>query len=140
MNPRINSQKKQLNIPEEFMDVLISIRDLHHLCNAQFLASNYYQVIDNCRTTWYKLTDEYCISTTPKIHILLDHLEDYFDLTDVTLIKTTDELCEHTHQFLNKRLMRSFYLVKDITNPNHGERMFRAVRHLNSYNLCIVKK
>ena len=97
-------------------------------------------MIDRFRTSWYNLTDEYDISTTPKVHILLDHLEDYFDLSNITLIKTTDELCENMHQFLNRRLMKSFYFVKDISNPNHGKKMFRAVRHLNTYNLCIVKK
>ena len=59
--------------------------------------------------------------------------------TDITLIKTTDELCEHMHQYLNKMLLRSFYYVKDISNPSHGPRLFRAVRHLNSYNIYIKK-
>ena len=133
---------ENLGIPDcfsEFKDVLIAIRDLHQLCNEQLLPSNYHKVIDQFRKAWYKLTDEYDISTPPKIHILLDHLEDYFDLTDITLIKTTDELCEHMHQYLNKMLLRSFYYVKDISNPSHGPRLFRAVRHLNSYNIYIKK-
>ena len=69
-------------------------------------------------------TVEYDTYTTPKVHILLDHLEDCFDLSNVTLIKTTDELCENMHQFLNRRLMTSFYYVKNISNPNHGKRMY----------------
>ena len=39
--------------------------------------------------------------------------------------------------YLHKRLMRSFYHAKDVSNPNHGARFYRAVMHLNSYNMCI---
>ena len=134
---------EELQIPEafnKFKDVLLSLRDLHHLCNAQLLSSDYHQVIEKFRSTWFTLTNEFSVSTTPKIHILLDHIEDYFDETNVTLIKSTDELCENMHQFLNKRLMRSFYLIKDTSNPNQGKKLHRAVRHFNSYNLSIVKK
>ena len=134
---------EELDIPDcfqEFKDVFIEIRNLHYLCNQQVLSSNYQKVIDDFRSSWYKLTDEYNISTTPKIHILLDHLEDYFDESNMTLIKATDELVENMHQFLAKRLSRSLYLVKNVSNPAHGPRLFRAVMHLNSYNICIRNK
>ena len=129
-----------LEIPpvfEEFKDVLLRINQLYHLCNEQLLRGDYHKVIDSFRSAWYNLVDEYDISTTPKIHILLDHLEDYFENCNVTLIKTSDELTENMHQVLNRRLMRSLYFVKDVLNPAHGARLFRAVQHLNSYNLHI---
>ena len=68
-------------------------------------------------------------TTPPKIHILLDHLEDYFNQTEVTLLKTMDELCEHMHQLLHKQQIRSFYAVKDISNTSQGHQLFQAVRH-----------
>ena len=133
----------QIQIPDafqEFKDVFQSIKDLHFMCNQELLSHDYQRVINEFRSTWYRLTDEYDISTTPKVHILLDHLEDYFDITNMTLRKVSDELCENMHQFLNRRLVRSMYHVKDVTNPNHGPRLFRAVMHLNSYNLCLENK
>ena len=129
-----------LEIPpifEEFKNVLIRIDELYQLCNKQLLNSNYHKVIDNFRFAWHNLVDQYVITTTPKIHILLDHLEDYFDNCNVTLIKTSDELIENMHKVLNRRMMRSFYFVKDVLNPAHGARLFRAMQHLNSYNLHI---
>ena len=69
------------------------------------------------------------------VHILLDHLEDYFDLSNVTLIKTTDELGKNIYHYFNRRLMKSVYYLKEIANPNHGKRLLRAIRHLNTYNL-----
>ena len=67
----------------------------------------------------------------------MDHLENYFDMSDTTLIKTTDDLCENIHQNLEKRLMHSFYKVKDVLNSSHGDRLCRAVKHLNAYNMNI---
>ena len=70
---------EDLQIPKafkEFKDVLPSVRDLHHLSNAHLLSSNYPQVIDKFRSTCFTSTDEYNISIAPKMHILLDHIED----------------------------------------------------------------
>ena len=131
---------EKLNIPQEFTnfkELLLRIKDLHQLCNSQLLPSNYHKVIDDFRAAWFAVSDNFGVSTTPKIHILNDHLEDYFDETNVTLIKCTDELTEHMHQFLNKVLMRSFYLVNETSNLNQGKKLYRAVLHMNSYNLCL---
>ena len=54
--------------------------------------------------------------------------------------KSAWELCENMHQVLIKMLVKSMYYVKDIANPNHGPRLFRAVKHLKSYNLYIANK
>ena len=71
------------------------------------------------------------------MHIILEHLMDYLDETGLSLVKTSDELIENMHQYLHKLLLKSFYKVKDVTNPNHGKRLYRAVMHLNSYNICV---
>ena len=74
-------------------------------------------MIDDFCSAWFNLTEMFVDSKTPKLHILIDHLEDYFHRTDATLIKTRDQLCEKMHQHLNNRPMCSFYIVKDVTNP-----------------------
>ena len=47
------------------------------------------------------------------------------------------KLCKNMHQHLGKRLGKGVYFVKDVLNLNHGDRRLRAVRHLNSYAICI---
>jgi hypothetical protein len=79
------------------------------------------------------------ISTTPKIQILIDQL-DYFDLTNVILLKLSDELYENIHQYRAKILAKSMYFVKDVSNHNNGARLFRAIGHLNSQNVCIFEE
>ena len=93
-------------------------------------------MINKFSSSWFKLKSKFNISTTNKIHIILDHLEDYFCETEMTLLKTTEEVVESMHQAVYKRLMKG-YNVKDITNPNHGKKLMDLVRRINTYNLDI---
>ena len=77
-----------------------------------------------------KTCDKNGVSTTPKIHIILDHLCDYFDDMDITLKSVTDELTGNMHQFTEKRIATSGYKVKDITNVSNGRKLRRTIRHM----------
>ena len=84
----------KLQIPEhfhEFEKILIAIRHLNYVCNYTYLPVNYVQIIDEFCDSWYSLVSKHQLSTTPKIHIILDHLCDYFDETQITLKHITDE-------------------------------------------------
>ena len=39
------------------------------------------------------------------------------------------------HQYVDKRMHKSKYIVKDCMNPRHGELLYRAVLHINGYNI-----
>ena len=131
---------ERLQIPEElvtYKNVLLAIRSLHLVCNSQVLPHNYTEVIDKFSSSWFQLKQKFNISTTPKVHIILDHLEDYFIETDLILIKTTDEIVESIHQAVFKCLMKG-YNVKDISDPNHGNKLMDLVWRINTYNLDIL--
>ena len=133
---------KQLSIPghlHKFEATLTALRNLYILCNAIHLPANYTKVIDEFSFAWYRLVDEFETSTTPKLYIILDHLCYYFKKTGITLRHVTDELVENMHQFVDKRMVMSGYKVKDVTHASHGIKLYRAVRHINSYNLRINK-
>ena len=108
--------------------------------NFMSITTTYYycQVIDNFARAWCNLSKKFNISTTPKIHILTQHLCDYFDDSDLSLIKVTDEIVESCHQFFNKKIMQG-YKVKNLCNPAHGVLLYSAVRTHNTYNLKIKK-
>ena len=132
---------KKLSIPVsliEFEYALLALKALHITCNSQMLPHNYCQVIDNFARAWCNLSKKFNISTTPKIHILTQHLCDYFDDSDLSLIKVTDEIVESCHQFFNKKIMQG-YKVKNLCNPAHGVLLYSAVRTHNTYNLKIKK-
>ena len=75
------------------------------------------------------------IDINNKLHIIFDNLQDYYDNTNLSLIKTGDELIESMHQYVDKRMQKSNYMVKDYLNLRHGEKLSCAVLHLNSYNI-----
>ena len=54
----------------EFTEVLITLGKLHIVCNDDYLCANYQKVIEAFSHVWYKLSNAYKISTTPKLHIV----------------------------------------------------------------------
>ena len=53
-------------------------------CDDEYLSISYLKDINNFWEKWFKLIDKFPVTTPLKVHILMDHLEDYFDLTDLT--------------------------------------------------------
>ena len=53
----------------------------------------------------------------------------------IPLGRRTDQTTEAVHQFLNRRMKRSNYIVKDIDSHAHGKKLYRAVLHNNSYKI-----
>ena len=133
---------EKLKIPAEFVEfkiMLIALRQLNFMVSQETLPSTYSHVISHFANSWYTLSDKFNLSTSPKCHIILDHLEDYFKETGLSLVKTSDQLIENMHQYFHKVLTRSNYHVKHPLNPRHGEYLLRAVKHLNSLNICFIK-
>ena len=61
------------------------------------------------------------------------HFQDYYDETGESLAKTSDQLIESAHQETHRALVRGGYIVKDVESPQHGEKLLRAILHMNSY-------
>ena len=108
------------------------------MCNESNLPCNYEKKLDDFAKAWFRLQKRYNISTTPKVHIILDHLEDYFDMSELSLRKTTEEVVEQMHQYVHKRLSKGYW-VKDVLNPNHGILLLKGVNHINCYNLSVKR-
>ena len=64
-----------------------------------------------------------------------EHVKFYFQQTGKSLGFYTDQLIEAMHQYVDKRLTRSNYVVKDVTSDIHGEKLHKGINHINSYNL-----
>ena len=75
------------------------------------------------------------LSIPNKVHIIIDHVEDYINMTGDTLGKVTDQTVEAAHSALNKRLVQSNYLVKDKESDIHGIKFYRGICHFNCYNV-----
>ena len=108
---------------------------MNPLVSGRTLDENYESFIDNFVSAYHNLHDKWGLSLTPKFHIIEAHLKFYFRVTGKSLGFYTDQLVESMHQWVNKRFTNSNYYVKDITSDIHGEKLFKGVNHLNSYNL-----
>jgi hypothetical protein len=71
---------------------------MHTLCNSEHLSLNYQEVLDKFSSSWYKLQEEEKNIHDTKNTFNFHNLEDYFNETDLTWLKTTDELLEWMHQ------------------------------------------
>ena len=130
-----------LEIPAEYVEfetMLKALRKLNFMVSQEILPSDFSHVISHFANSWYILSDKFHLSTSPKCHIILDHLEEYFTETGLSLVKTADQLIENMHQYFYKVMARSNYYVKHPTNPRHGKYLLRFVKHVNSQNICIT--
>ena len=107
------------------------------MVSKEILPNNYANVINKFSIEWFILADKYELSTTPKVHIITDHLEEYFDITSFSLVETSDQLIENMHQYVHKVMSRINYYVKHVENSNHGKYLYQAVKHINTMNISI---
>ena len=81
------------------------------------------------------LHGKYSLSITPKLHILMDHVGDYIDITGKPLGYVSDQIIEKCHQIVNSRFQKSNYYVKALDNDTHGENLLKGILHVNTYNI-----
>ena len=88
------------------VDCLKSLAEVHNICRSPSLRIDYEEVIQEIT-----ITLEECrvgISKTMKVHIISDHLPEYFKKTGKTLLKINDEVVEAVHskykQFVERHL------------------------------------
>ena len=130
----------KLAIPEEYIEfrrTLFALRDLNEMCSKEILPDNHTAVINHFTNCWYTLADKFNLSTSPKLHIIIDHLDDYYCETKLSLVKTLDQLIENMHQYMHKVMNCSMYKVKHTNNPRQGLYLYRAVNHINSKNVHV---
>lgn len=122
-------QKQNVLMREE----IIRLKDVNKLVSCPVLPDNYKEVISSWRESWNQLFKNGQITETNKIHILNDHLEDYYDETGMSLTRTSDQTIESCHQFVDKVLRRSNYWVKDVLSDKCGQKLYRGILHINGY-------
>ena len=110
-----------------------SIRNVYSACCGRFLDPNYKAIIEKVETAWEELfvTDEVKITWTPKIHHIVHHFVDYFE--DPLVEKTTDQIIEHCHSYINRMLTKSFYKLKNINTKNASKKQHNGILKINAF-------
>ena len=91
------------------------------------LKSNYKEVISEFKEDYSDLRAIFEISVPNKVHFLQDHLEDQLNLTGEGLGEVDDGVVEAMHQYLDKRMKISNYLVKNLEPKARGEKKLKLV-------------
>lgn len=142
MIPRFEDEfKKLIRIPEE-EPLLLTVKNmktigpLYSAVAASTLDKNYQYYIDQFRSTWFEMADNLKkFNTPPKAHIIMDHLDEYLDLTGKSLAYTSDQHIEATHQRVHRIEKNSNYTRKVKSGMKASLALIRKTRHSNSYNV-----
>ena len=105
--------------------------------NLPLRPSGYPLVLATWRKAWKELRihTRMDISEINSIHVINDHLEDYYDLTSESLVRVSDHTVESAHQWVEKVLRRTNTWVKDFKSDSHGEKLFKGIMTHNTYTM-----
>ena len=102
----------------DYIDTLKHLKQLDHLCNSETLNYNYKEVIENFSDSWLKLKENHGTTITNKVHIIMEHLGEYFYRSGSTLKYASDQVVESSHQEFSKRMDSGNYNVKNFKAKN----------------------
>ena len=74
------------------------------------------------------------------MHLILDHFEDYFDLTGEALGNTSDQLVEAMHQYKDVMLKKSGYWIKDFSSEYCASQQHKGILRINGYYCTTAHK
>ena len=127
-----------MGLPDDLKPFIKCLKDLRSLIKGvggRKLNSNYSQLIDSYVSSYSFLHEEFSVSKTPKFHVIEAHLKYFIQTTKKSLGFYSDSLIESMHQYLDRLMCKSNYHVKNVESEVQGEKLLKAVKHLNLYNL-----
>ena len=84
---------------------------------------------------WKILREKFDLSECLKIHIINDHMFDYFELTGKTLLSVSDEITEAAHSALRTFDERHQYKTVQKGTEGHARKQHKSTVHFNAKNL-----
>ena len=123
-----------------FVDALEQIKDIYRMAHATTVEIDHREKIELFRNTWLTLMQDHGQTMPLKVHIILDHLSDYFELESKTLRNTNDQFIEACHSKVRKFFdNHPNFNHKDKSTDIYGDAILTAITHFNSYNLGSVQ-
>ena len=130
------------SLPERlhtFVDALRQVALVYQVSTANTVVSNHKEIMQTFKLTWMTLMENFGITMPLKVHILCDHLSDYFELENQTLRDTNDQFIEACHAKVRKFFENHpNYNFKDKSGERYGKALLAAIIHFNSNNLGSV--
>ena len=109
------------------LNILVNMKELH-----LDLIKSTIDGIGNC----FQLPQEnFQMSMTLKIHIILHHYVDHFTVTGETLLKYTDESVEAMHSQIRQFEESHHYTNHRYGSSSHAKSQHKSTVHINSLNI-----
>ena len=123
-----------------FVDALKQVKEIYRIAHATTVEVDHREKIELFRNTWLTLMRDYGQTMPLKIHLILDHLSDYFEMEGKTLRNTNDQFIESCHAKVRKFFdNHPNFKHKDKSTDKYGKAALAAVVHFNSNNLGSVQ-
>ena len=123
-----------------FVDALEEVKEIYRMAHATTVEIDHREKIELFRNTWLTLMQDFGQTMPLKVHIILDHLSDYFEMEGKTLRNTNDQFIEACHAKVRKFFdNHPNFNHKDKSTDKYGKAVLTAVVHFNSNNLGSVK-
>ena len=119
-----------------FIDTLEDIRVIYRISHAKSVDKNHKIITIGFKQKWISLMITFGISMPLKVHIICEHLSDYFEMTGKTFRKVSDQVVESSHHKV-KSFFESHpnYNHKEKESKESGEATLAGVAHFNSINI-----
>ena len=93
-------------------------------------------IIGDIEKVFKELQTHFDISMPLKIHIIIHHYLDHFELTGETLLRYTDESVESMHSQLRQFDESHHYKNLKFGSESHARSQHKSIVHINSINIC----
>ena len=122
-----------------FVDALKQVKEIYRIAHATTVEADHREKIELFRNTWLTLMRDHGQTMPLKVHIILEHLSDYFEQEGKTLRRTNDQFIEACHSKVRKFFeTHPNFKHKDKSSDTYGDAILKAIIHFNSYNLGSV--
>ena len=119
-----------------YVDALESLKTIYQMATAKEVDPNHRILIENFEKQWKVLMDDHGETMPLKVHIIVDHLSDYFEEAGKTLRSTSDQFVEAAHHKVNHFIeAHPNYNHVDKSTEEYGQAILAGVVHFNSNNL-----
>ena len=118
-----------------FIQHLVNLGHLNSAVNMKTLDKELVgKIVQNLGNIFQQLQEKFDLSMPLKMHVILHHYQDFFELSGETLLTYSDEITEAMHSQILHFEEAHRYINNKKGSTSHARMQHRSTVHLNSIN------
>ena len=118
-----------------FIQHLVNLGHLNSAVNMKTLDKELVgKIVQNLGNIFQQLQEKFDLSMPLKMHVILHHYQDFFELSGETLLTYSDEITEAMHSQIRHFEEAHRYINNKKGSTSHARMQHRSTVHLNSIN------